>query len=151
MLSIKCWKNVTGLCFSRDIRRGEKCHRDESAPNSRVVMRRQTNSVDGSADDQEPLDIVAMLRDSGLPAANRRYVYSALVNSTIEGWMPSRESVSLLIDMVAGRIDHGEYMKQVLRRWTKRSCGAWKSMPARMIRPTTRRVHAQAVAVVTSQ
>ena len=94
MLSNQMLEKVTGLCFSRDIRRGEKCHRDESAPNSCVVMRRQTNSVDGSADDQEPLDIVAMLRASGLPAANRRYVYRALVNSTIEGWMPSRESVA---------------------------------------------------------
>jgi hypothetical protein len=31
--------------------------------------------------------------------------------------MPSRESVSLLIDVVAGRIGHGEYAEQVLRRW----------------------------------
>lgn len=74
--------------------------------------------MDGSAYDQEPVDIVAMLRASGLSAENRRYVYDALVNSMIEGWMPNRESVSLLIDVTAGRISHGEYVERVLRRWT---------------------------------
>ena len=72
--------------------------------------------MDGSSDDQEPVDIVAMLGASGLSAANRRYVSSALVNSMIEGWMPNRESVSRLIDLTAGRISPGEYMEQILRR-----------------------------------
>jgi hypothetical protein len=76
-----------------------KCDCDETAFNSGVVMRRSTNSVDGSADDQEPVDIAAMQRVSGLSAKNRPYVYDALVNSMIEGWTPNRESVLLLIDV----------------------------------------------------
>jgi Antitoxin VbhA len=74
--------------------------------------------VYGSAYDQEQVDIVAMKRVGGLSAENRCYVYDALVNRMIEGWTPNRESVSLLIDVTAGRISHGEYVERILRRWT---------------------------------
>jgi hypothetical protein len=80
--------------------------------------------VDGSADDQEPVDIVAMPRASGLSAENRRYVYDALVSSMIEGSTPNRESVSLLIDVTAGRIG-------TKNMWNE-SCGVGRENPCQL-------------------
>jgi Antitoxin VbhA len=70
--------------------------------------------VEGSADDHEPIDIAAMLSDSDLSAENRRYVHNALACSMLEGWRPSRESVALLIDAVAGNITAEDYRARVV-------------------------------------
>jgi hypothetical protein len=78
------------------------------------VTRRYNTSVEGSADDYEPVDIAAMLRDSDLSAENRRYVHNALASSMLEGWTPTRESVALLIDAVAGNITADEYKARVV-------------------------------------
>jgi Antitoxin VbhA len=55
-----------------------------------------------------------MLSDSDLSAENRRYVHNALACSMLEGWRPSRESVALLIDAVAGNITAEEYRARVV-------------------------------------
>jgi Antitoxin VbhA len=70
--------------------------------------------VEGSADDHEPTDIAAMLSDSDLSAENRRYVHNALACSMLEGWRPTRESVALLIDALAGNITADEYRARVV-------------------------------------
>jgi hypothetical protein len=82
--------------------------------NSCVVMRRYNICVEGSADDHEPVDIVAMLLGSDLSAEYRRYVDDALVKSMIDGWMPTRESVALLIDAAAGNITADEHKARVV-------------------------------------
>jgi hypothetical protein len=60
------------------------------------VTRRHNISVEeeGSADDHEPVDIVATLLGCELSAECRRHIYNTLVSSMIEGWTPIRESVA---------------------------------------------------------
>jgi Antitoxin VbhA len=70
--------------------------------------------VEGSADDHESVDIAALLSDSDLSAEYRRYVHNALACSMLEGWRPTRESVALLIDAVAGTITAEEYRARVV-------------------------------------
>jgi hypothetical protein len=70
--------------------------------------------VEGSADDHDWVDIAAMLSDGDLSAENRRYVHNALASSMLEGWTPTRESVALLIDVVAGNITADEYQARVV-------------------------------------
>jgi hypothetical protein len=76
----------------------------------------------GATADGEHIDLVELLHRSDLPAVDRRRVYDAIVSSMIEGATPDRESVILLIDFAAGRIDVDEYRERVLssrtwRRW----------------------------------
>jgi hypothetical protein len=70
--------------------------------------------VEDFADDCEPVDSAAMLRGSALSAADRRHVHNALASSMLEGRIPSRESVALLIDVVAGKITTDEYKTRVI-------------------------------------
>ena len=51
---------------------------------------------------------------SDLPAVDRRRFYDAIVSSMIEGATPNRESVLLLIDFAAGRIDIGAADKSLI-------------------------------------
>jgi hypothetical protein len=95
-------------------RTGEKCHCDETRSTRFAEARRYNTNVEGSADDHEPTDIAAMLSDSDLSAENRRYVHNALACSMLEGWRPTRESVALLIDAVAGNITADEYRARVV-------------------------------------
>ena len=69
--------------------------------------------MEGSADGREPVDIAAMLRGSDLSAEHRRYVHNAVARSVLAGWKPTRDSVALLIDAVAGNITADEYKARV--------------------------------------
>lgn len=66
------------------------------------------------------VDIIAMLRDSDLSVENR-HVHNALAWSMLEGWIPTYESVALLIDAVAGTITIAEYKERVVASAAKRS------------------------------
>jgi hypothetical protein len=78
--------------------------------------------MSGATADGEHIDLVELLHRSDLPGVDRCRVYDAIVSSVIEGATPDRESVLLLIDFAAGRIDIDEYRERVLssrtwRRW----------------------------------
>jgi hypothetical protein len=45
---------------------------------------------------------------------NRRHVHNAIVSGMIEGWTPSRESVTMLIEAAAGNITGDEYRARVI-------------------------------------
>jgi hypothetical protein len=65
-------------------------------------------------DELDADDIAEILYAGDLSAANRRYVHNALASSMLEGWRPTRESVALLIDAVAGNIAAEEYKAHVV-------------------------------------
>jgi hypothetical protein len=73
----------------------------------------------GATGDGEQSDVSELLLHSDLSAEDRRRVYDAIVNSTTESSTPDRESVLLLIDFAAGRIDIDEYRERVFasRKW----------------------------------
>jgi hypothetical protein len=75
---------------------------------------------DDSANGLDADDIAEILYASDLSAENRRYVHNALASSMLEGWRPSRESVALLIDAVAGNITADEYKARVVASARKR-------------------------------
>jgi antitoxin VbhA-like protein len=76
----------------------------------------------GATADGEHIDLVELLHRSDLPAVDRRRVYDAIVSSMIEGATPDRESVLLLIDFAAGRIDIDEYRERVNPAYSATLC-----------------------------
>jgi Antitoxin VbhA len=74
----------------------------------------------GATGDGEQSDVSELLLHSDLSAEDRRRVYDAIVNSTTESSTPDRDSVLLLIDFAAGRIDIDEYRERVL------ASGKWR-------------------------
>jgi Antitoxin VbhA len=103
----------------------EKDHGDERGSYRRAVLVASpayTCRMRGATGDGEQSDVSELLLHSDLSAEDRRRVYDAIVNSTTESSTPDRESVLLLIDFAAGRIDIDEYRERVLasgkwRRW----------------------------------
>ncbi len=60
--------------------------------------------TDGIADGQD-LDIVGLLSQSGLTAADQRLVRNVLANNMIESWTLDRQAVLRLLAFAAGRTD----------------------------------------------
>jgi hypothetical protein len=75
--------------------------------------RNKLGDMAGATADNEQLDIAELLERSDLSAVDQRRVHNA-VNSMIDGWTPTRQSVLRLIDFAAGRIDADEYKRWVL-------------------------------------
>ncbi|MGV0735750.1 hypothetical protein ABQF35_03660 [Mycobacterium syngnathidarum] len=59
-------------------------------------------------------DLEEWLRGSGLSTEGQQAVHDAVVESTIEGATPDRESVLRLIGLAAGRITIDDFTSQVL-------------------------------------
>jgi Antitoxin VbhA len=70
--------------------------------------------MSGSADGLDADDIAEILCASDLSDENRRHVHNAIVSGMIEGWTPSHESVTLLIEAAAGNITVDEYTARVI-------------------------------------
>jgi hypothetical protein len=76
--------------------------------------RNKLGDMAGATADNEQLDIAELLERSDLSAVDQRRVHNASVNSMIDGWTPTRQSVLRLIDFAAGLIDADEYKRWVL-------------------------------------
>ena len=59
--------------------------------------------------------LAELLHGSDLSATQRRAVYNAIADSTIEGATPARESMLRLIEFAAGRITFDQYKTQTLQ------------------------------------
>lgn len=75
---------------------------------------RRMNAMEGRPGGLELVDIVAMLRDSDLSPDDRRHVYDAITNGMLSGWNPTRDAVTDLVDVVAGRITDDEFKARVI-------------------------------------
>jgi hypothetical protein len=67
-----------------------------------------------SSDELDADDVAEILCACDLSDANRRHVHNAIVGGMIEGWRPSRESVTMLIEAAAGNITGDEYRARVI-------------------------------------
>ncbi|WP_285030662.1 hypothetical protein [Mycolicibacterium sp. lyk4-40-TYG-92] len=64
----------------------------------------------------EAFDLVALLNASDLTPKDRRMVFDVIVNGTIEGAIPDRETVLELIELVAARISGDGYRQRIIDR-----------------------------------